>query len=161
MFLRGFRKMKSKKQNKDVSGNSEKELKSQLTRVLADYDNLRKRTEKEKEEIIKLANLSFFLRLVPIIDNLKKAQEHLKDEGLGNIIKELVRIISEEGMENVEAETGFPFDENLHEAVELEKVEDGSKSGLISQVLLEGWRIKEGPVIRPAKVIVYKVIEGN
>ncbi|OFY46457.1 MAG: nucleotide exchange factor GrpE, partial [Bacteroidetes bacterium RBG_13_44_24] len=84
-----------------------------------------------------------------------------KDEGLGNIIKELVRIISEEGMENVEAETGFPFDENLHEAVELEKVEDGSKSGLISQVLLEGWRIKEGPVIRPAKVIVYKVIEGN
>src|SRR4030065_1539490 len=101
--------MKTKGQDKDSSVSKEEVLKSLLARALADYDNLRKRTEKEKEEIIKLANLSFFLRLVPIIDNLKKAQEHLKDEGLGNIIKELVRIISEEGMENVEAETGFPF----------------------------------------------------
>lgn len=153
--------MKAKVQKKGNGLSREKELEIQLARALADYDNLRKRTEKEKEDIIKLANIGFFLKLVPIVDNLKKAQEHLKDEGLDNIIKELTRIISEEDIENVIAEEGLPFDENYHEAVEIEKVEDGSKSGLISQVLLEGWRIKDGPVIRPAKVIVYKIIEGN
>lgn len=153
--------MKAKVQKKGNGFNREKELEIQLARALADYDNLRKRAEKEKEEIIKLASISFFLKLVPIVDNLKKAQGYLKDEGLDNIIKELTRIISEEDIENVIAEEGRAFDENYHEAVEVEKIEDGSKSGLISQVLLEGWRIKDGPVIRPAKVIVYKMIGGN
>lgn len=154
--------MKVKKHNIiDVLGEKERELKNQLARALADYDNLRKRVEKEKEEIIKLANLSFFLRLAPIIDNLKKAQKHLKDQGLENIIKELSQVISDEGIENIEAETGFPFDENYHEAVEVEKTDDESKKGIISKVLLEGWRIKNGPVIRPSKVVVYRSEENN
>lgn len=153
--------MKTKKQVINVAGNGEKNLKSQLARALADYDNLRKRAEKEKEEIIKLANLGFFLRLAPIIDNLKKAQGHFKDEGLGNIIKELTRVVTDEGIENTIAETGMPFDENFHEVIEVEKTEDQSKEGVISQVLLEGWRLKDGPVIRPAKVIVFKLEESN
>ena len=147
------------KKQKKTFINKEEELKNQLARTLADYDNLRKRTEKEKEEVIKLANLGFFLRMTPVIDNLKKAQEHLKDEGLSNIINELVRIISEEGIINVEAGENIPFDENFHEAVEVKNVKEKSMSGLISEVLLEGWRLKDGPVIRPAKVIVYKTEE--
>ena len=55
----------------------------------------------------------------------------------------------------------MPFDENIHEATEIEVVKDKSKQGTISKVLLEGWRIKDGPVIRPAKVVVYKMIESN
>jgi molecular chaperone GrpE len=154
--LKRFECMKKKDVHKKVSLKREEELEKQLARSLADYDNLRKRAEKEKEEIIKLANIGFFLRLSPVIDNLKKAQEHLKDEGLDNIINELIRIISEEDIINVEAEAGVPFDENYHEAIEVERIEDDNKEGLISQVLLEGWRLKDGPVIRPAKVIVYK-----
>ena len=153
--------MKAKIKTKNVQVSKEDELKVQLARSLADYDNLRKRAEKEKEEIIKLANVGFFMRLAPVIDNLKKAQDHLKDPGLQNIIKELTRIISEEGIENVEAEEGLVFDENFHEVIEVESVNDRKKSGLISKVLLEGWRIKEGPVVRPAKVIVYKFEESN
>ncbi len=153
--------MKAKIKTKNVQVSKEDELKVQLARSLADYDNLRKRAEKEKEEIIKLANVGFFMRLAPAIDNLKKAQDHLKDPGLQNIIKELTRIISEEGIENVEAEEGLVFDENFHEVIEVESVNDRKKSGLISKVLLEGWRIKEGPVVRPAKVIVYKFEESN
>jgi len=147
------------KRKKDLSVAREEELKSQLARTLADYDNLRKRVEREKEEVIKLANVGFFLRIAPVIDDLKKAQLHLKDEGLDNIIKKIDVIISEEGIENVEVWEGLPFDENLHEAVEIENVREKSKQGLISKVLLEGWRIKDGPVIRPAKVIVYKTEE--
>jgi molecular chaperone GrpE len=154
-------RVKTKGKKKSVLVNKEEELKNQLARTLADYDNLRKRAEKEKGEIIKLANLGFFLRLTPIIDNLKKAQDHLKDEGLENIIMELLEIITDEGIENIEAEKGMPFDENYHEATEVEDTKDKSKSGTISKVLLEGWRIKRGPVIRPAKVVVYKTVEEN
>ena len=153
--------MKKKNGKKKILVKREEELRKQLARTLADYDNLRKRVEKEKEEIIKLANIGFFLRLAPVIDNLKKAREHLKDEGLDNIINEFIRIISEEEIVNVEAKKGVPFDENYHEAIEVEHTEEKSKNGLISQVLLEGWRINSGPVIRPAKVIVYKIKEGN
>ena len=149
-----------KKQVKTLQSEKEDQLKNQLARTLADYDNLRKRCEKEKQEIIKLANLSFFLKLAPAIDNLKKAQKHLNDEGLDNIIKDFSRIILQEGIENVTAETGLVFDENFHEAVEIEQTEDKSKVGIISKVLLEGWRIKDGPVIRPAKVVVYKTKEN-
>lgn len=149
---------KRKKVDKKV--NKEKELQDRLARALADYDNLRKRTEKEKEEIIKLANLSLFLKLAPIIDNLKKAKEHLNDPGLENIVKELLEIISDEGIENVDAGKDKPFDENFHEAVEIEATDDKAKQGLISKVLLEGWRMKDGPVIRPAKVVVYKAKEN-
>ena len=149
-----------KKQVKTLQSEKEDQLKNQLARTLADYDNLRKRCEKEKQEIIKLANLSFFLKLAPAIDNLKKAQKHLNDEGLDNIIKDFSRIILQEGIENVTAETGLVFDENFHEAVEIEQTEDKSKVGIISKVLLEGWKIKDGPVIRPAKVVVYKAKEN-
>jgi molecular chaperone GrpE len=148
------KKKATKKQSK------EQELHDRLARALADYDNLRKRTEKEKEEIIKLANLSLFLKLAPIIDNLKKAKDHLKDDGLDNIVKELLEIISEEGIELVEIEKDMLFDENFHEAIEVEPTNDKSKQGLISKVLLEGWRMKDGPVIRPAKVVVYKAEEN-
>lgn len=149
-----------KKQKFDKKQNKEQELQERLARALADYDNLRKRTEKEKEEIIKLANLSLFLRLAPIIDNLKKADEHLKDPGLENIVKELLEIISEEGIESIGAEKDMAFDENFHEATDIEPVDDKNMSGKISKVILGGWRVKDGPVIRPAKVVVYKTKES-
>ena len=82
------------------------------------------------------------------------------DQGKTYIIKDFSRIILQEGIENVTAETGLVFDENFHEAVEIEQTEDKSKVGIISKVLLEGWRIKDGPVIRPAKVVVYKAKEN-
>jgi molecular chaperone GrpE len=139
----------------------EVELKNQLARALADYDNLRKRTEKEKEDIIKFSNLNFFLELTPIIDNLKKAQLHLKDEGLENVIRELARVIAGEGMENIEVQEGSRYDENFHEVVEVVNTIDDEKEGIISEVVLEGWKFKDGFVIRPAKVKVYKVEKGD
>ncbi len=153
--------MKRKINKKEAGKSSEEELKNQLARSLADYDNLRKRVEREKEEIIKLANVGFFLKLVPIIDNLKKAQACLKDEGLDNILKDLLKVISEEGIENVAAEKDLAFDEKYHEAIDVEYTEDSEKQGLISQVLSEGWRVKDGPVIRPAKVVVFRFRDKN
>lgn len=152
----------SKKRTKEKKVDSKKdeieELKNQLARALADYDNLKKRTEKERENFRRLASLGFIARLLPVCDMLEDAQEHLKDPGLAIIIKELTDLFEEEGVERVKVEKDTKFDENLHEAVEL--AGDGEakkvKEGRITEEVLSGWRYKNGPVIRPVKVKVSK-----
>ena len=75
-------KLKSK--NLKVKTEETDVLKNQLARALADYDNLRKRIEREKEDLEKLAGLKLILRILPILDNLRAAQNHLKRYRFGN-----------------------------------------------------------------------------
>lgn len=147
---------KDKKKKKENNEKEVEELKNQLARALADYDNLRKRVEKEKEDVVKLASVSLFAKLMPSIDTLKKAQTHLKDEGLDQVLKDIKKALEDEGIVKIEAETGGSFDENNHEVVEVEEIDDKNKKGQIAEVMLDGWRLKDGPVIRPTKVKVYK-----
>ena len=92
-------KLKSK--NLKVKTEETDVLKNQLARALADYDNLRKRIEREKEDLEKLAGLKLILRILPILDNLRAAQNHLKDTGLAITIGELENIIKDEGIEEI------------------------------------------------------------
>jgi molecular chaperone GrpE len=124
-------------------------LKDQLTRALADYDNLRKRVERERVETEIKANLRLILRLLPIMDALKSAQLHLKDSGLAITIGELENIFKDEGLEEIKVEKGASFDPGLHEAVEAVA---GKEDGKVAEVTLSGWKFIEGPVIRYAKV---------
>jgi len=117
-------------------------LKIQLARALADYDNLRKRIEREKETFEKVANLKLVIKLLPVLDTLKKAQAHLKDEGLGITIK---------GFED--SLKGDEFNPEIHEAID---VGEGPASGKIEEVLAGGWKFIDGPVIRHAQVRVSK-----
>ena len=71
------------------------QLKSQLVRALADYDNLRKRVEREKEDIKNFASLGIVIRLLPIYDMLQDAQKHLNDSGLAITIGELEKLLGE------------------------------------------------------------------
>jgi len=125
-------------------------LKNQLARALADYDNLRKRIEREKEDLEKLAGLKFVLRLLPLLDNLRAAQNHLKDAGLAITIGELENIIGDEGIEEIKPNKGDVFDHNWHEVTEV--VENCKEENKIEEVVLSGWKFKEGPVIRYVKV---------
>lgn len=127
--------------------------KSQLARALADYDNLRKRVEKGKEEFEKIAVLRFAIKALSIFDMLEDAQKHLKDSGIALTIEEFEKILEEEEVEKIKAEKGHKFDEELHEAVDVAK---GGKKGRIAEVVLTGWKFVDGPVIRPVKVKVYK-----
>jgi len=125
-------------------------LKNQLARALADYDNLRKRVEIEKEIWLKFAAERLVVKLLPILDSLRQAQLHLQDSGLAITIKELEDIFKEEGIEEIKVEIGGNFDHNLHEAVEA--VEGKTKEAKIKEVVLSGWRFTDGPVLRHAKV---------
>ena len=133
-------------------------LKNQLARALADYDNLRKRVEKENEIIQKLAGLKIIARLLPIYDMLVKAQYHLKDSGLAITISQFEDTLKDEGVEKIKVTVGDKFDPDLHEAVEaINPTEDNILKGTIAEVILDGWRISAGPVIRHTKVKVYSI----
>lgn len=132
------------------------ELKGQLARALADYDNLRKRVDAEREFVQERANARVVGRVLPILDMLSDAQKHIQDPGLAITIEEFVKAIGEFGVEKIRVEPGQDFDENIHEAVEsieTEKKEDDAK---IAEVTLGGWKVVNGSVVRPTKVKVFK-----
>lgn len=131
-------------------------LKSQLARALADYDNLRKRVDKERQEIVKLAGVSLFAKLMPAFDMLVRSQKHLEDPGISQVIKEFRSALKEEGIINIEVKKGDKFDENFQEVTEIEPTKDTKLDKTVSEVTLEGWKIEDGPVIRPAQVKVYR-----
>jgi molecular chaperone GrpE len=138
---------------KDVKKDELAELRNQLVRALADYDNLRKRVENERLEMVKIAGMGIVARLLPIYDMLLQAQAHLNDSGLAITIGELENLLKEEGLEKIEASKGMKFSEDLHEAVE---VAENTKKGVIEKELLTGWKYKDGPVVRHSKVKVSK-----
>lgn len=132
--------------------NSQDELEQRLARALADYDNLLKRIEREKEEVIRRATKDFVEELLPIVDELERAQAHLKDEGFKIALDHLFKVLATNEVEKIEIKKGDKFDSSLHAAIE---VEEGGKEGVISEVLDPGYVWRDGRVIRPARVRVY------
>lgn len=148
---------KAKKEKKDrrIGKRELEDLRDKLARALADYDNLTKRVEKQRQDFKKIANLELVVSLLPAIDMLENAQEHLKDSGLALTIKELEEALGAHGVQRIDSSVGTEFDEEVHEAVEVTN-KGGKKDGEIVEELLAGWRFVDGPVIRPTKVIVYR-----
>jgi molecular chaperone GrpE len=128
-------------------------LKSQLVRTLADYDNLVKRVEREKGEIQKMVSLRLILKLLTALDMFESAQKHLQDSGLAIGIMEFKKVLSEEGLTEINPKAGDIFDENTMEAIE---VVNGARDNTIIGVMLPGWKYEDGTVARHAKVNVSK-----
>lgn len=127
-------------------------LKSQLARALADYDNLRRRTEEEKSLWIKFASTTIITKLLTILDMIEKAQEHLKDQGLAIATLEFKKVLNEEGVVEILPKVGDEFDHELHEVIETVEGKDKNK---ISEIVVPGWKYNDGQVLRYAKVKVY------
>lgn len=126
------------------------ELKNQLARALADYDNLNKRVEREKQDLETLCSFKIILKLLPILDNLRASLVHLKDPGLAIALKDFEEVLKSEGIEEIKVEKGTAFNHNLYEAVEMVPGEEGK----VVEQILSGWKYVGGPVIRHAKVKV-------
>ena len=134
---------------------TKKQIQMQLVRALADYDNLRKRGEEEKEIWLKFSTERVLTKLLPILDMLESAQDHLKDGGLAIGLTEFRKILQEEGLEEIKPKPGDAFDHKVHEVVEsIEGAKE--KKGQIAETVLSGWRFVDGPVIRFAKIICQK-----
>lgn len=137
---------------KDTQKSQIETLKIQLARALADYDNLRKRIEREKEEFEKSANIKLAIRLLPVLDILRQAQKHLNDPGVAITVSEFENVLKEEGIEEIKVKVGEVFNPEFQEALDMVP---GGKKGTVAEVVLSGWRFADGRVIRPAKVKVY------
>ncbi len=153
---------KQKKQNNDKDTNAESglqeelmQLKSQLARTLADYDNLVKRVERERQEIGKVASAGIVVKLLPVLDNLEAAQKHLQDQGLAIAIGEFTNMLKDEGLSVINPAVGDDFDEEEMEAIE---VVAGERDNKVSEVTLTGWKFVDGTVVRHAKVKVSRML---
>ena len=103
--------MSKKKVSQPKINLKDDELKNQLARALADYDNLRKRSELEREVLLKFSSERIIVRILPILDGLEDAQKHLKDSGLAIIIADFKKLLYEEMLEEILPQKGDNFDE--------------------------------------------------
>lgn len=140
-----------------VDNNLEQQLKDQLARAMADYANLQKRTDEERGTMFKLASISFMTKILPIIDNLKQAQNHVKDSGIAMIIGQLENLAKEEGFEEMKINVGDEFNEQTMEVTEVLETLDEKENNKISEVVVSGWKYSDGTVVRHARVKVFKL----
>ncbi|HET7099226.1 MAG TPA: nucleotide exchange factor GrpE [Patescibacteria group bacterium] len=146
--------MKKIKKEELIIKNEEAEaIKNQLARTLADYDNLVKRVERERDEVKKVLSLRLILKLLSVLDGLENAQEHLKDQGLAITIIEFKKVLNEEGLTEIKSSVGNEFDENTMEAVE---VVPGKSDNTVASTALVGYKFSDGTVVRHARVVVTK-----
>jgi molecular chaperone GrpE len=135
------------------------ELEDRLLRVHADFDNFRKRTRQEKEELLTFANTKVVGDLLPVLDNFSLALQAAESaseaesiaKGVGMVYKQLVGLLENLGLREMEP-IGQAFDPNLHEAVMAEAVE-GQNPGTVIAVMRTGYYFKD-KVLRPAMVKV-------
>jgi len=153
-------KKEKKKSKKDVeleSLRTQLEEKSDLLfRTAAEFDNYKKRTEREKASVAEYAKAGIIKKLLPILDNVDRAAEADKEtadyiKGVELIIKQFEGLAGELGIEEV-AQIGQSFDPNFHEAV-MHTEDENLGENVISQVLQKGYKIGD-TVIRPAMVAV-------
>jgi len=132
---------------------------NQLQRLQADFDNYRKRTQKEKTELIKYASERLVGELLPVLDNFDRAVSAAKvnpdftsfSQGVEMILRQMQAALSKEGLKAMDA-VGRPFDPNLHEAV-LRVASDEHPENTVVEELQKGYYLKE-KVIRPSMVTV-------
>ncbi len=124
-------------------------------RALADYQNQNKRFQEERAQIFTAASQNVLEALIPVLDILEKAQSHLKDQGLEMAIGQFKKVLSDEGLEEIVSEVHNPFDHETMEVVESVTASGESKEGTVAEVVLNGWKFKDGKVVRFAKVKVF------
>ena len=125
-------------------------------RTFAEFDNYRKRTEREMAEYRKFANSGLVTELLNVADDLERALETASDKedplavGVGAVRSNLVRILEAQGV--TEVPTDGAFNPDMHEAL---MVVEGEEDGKIAQVVQKGY-LMNGRVLRFAKVLVTK-----
>lgn len=140
----------------DEQSEADKAWTEKYLRLMADFENFRMRTEKEKAEVYSFANEKIMTDMLPVIDNFERAlevecQDQAYVDGVQMIFKQLTDILKKSGLEEIEA-LGHDFDPNFHHAVLTDSNPDFD-SGMVTEVLQKGYTMN-GKVIRPAMVKV-------
>jgi len=137
-----------------------KEMSEKYLRLYAEFDNYKKRVNKDKEELLKYGQESLLYELLTVIDNLDLALKHASDEvstgliqGVEITYKELMKTLEKFGLTAVEAE-GENFDPSVHHA--MSQVErDDVEENIVVEEYRKGYKLKD-KVLRPSLVSVSK-----
>lgn len=130
-------------------------------RTLADLDNYRKRTQREKEDLSRFANENLLRELLPVLDNLERAIEHARgDQGGGGILQgvemtlgQFSKVLEKAGVKPVTA-VGEPFDTARHEAIGQEETSEQPPQTVVRE-LQKGFLLNDR-LLRPAMVVLAK-----
>lgn len=136
------------------------ELKNQQLYKMAEFDNFRKRVMQEKADLIKNGGAKFITTLLPIIDDMERAQQNMDKyedvaavkEGLSLIIDKFFKLMAQEGLKKMEV-VGQPFDADLHEAIAMVPGQPDDQKGKVMDCMMNGYTLND-KVIRYAKVAV-------
>lgn len=151
----GKKKDKKDKQIEDLTA----QLDDLRKRNLAEFENFRKRTEKEKSTMFDMGAKSVLEKLLPIIDNFERGFAGLSEEqmsdpfvsGMDTVYKQLVKALADMGVEPIEA-VGKPFDPNLHNAV-MHVEDENLGENTVAQEFQKGY-LYHGSVVRHSMVQV-------
>lgn len=140
-----------------------KELNNKYLRLYSEFDNFRKRTQKEKLELYKTAGEDVFKSLLPVMDDFERAKKSMEDsqdftslkEGVDLIYNKLNSVFKSNGAEPMESPIGKDFDSEIHEAITQIPAPSKKLKGKVVDEVEKGYLLKD-KVIRYAKVVVGK-----
>ena len=138
------------------------ELHEKFLRTVADMENLRKRSEKEKSDLRKYGNEKLLEDILPVLDSFNSALQSGDNDakslmdGVGMVHKQLMTVLEKHGLKSFDSQ-GQAFDPNLHQAIQ--KVEEDVDAELVKEEFQRGYTLNER-LLRPAIVSVSVPAEG-
>lgn len=136
------------------------ELNNTYLRLYADFENYRKKTAREKADLLKTASQGVLVNILPVVDNFERALKTVETatdvkavaEGVSLIYQQLLTFLKQQGVEAIATENEL-FDTEVHEAITTIPVEDDSMKGKVIDCTQKGYKLFD-KVIRFAKVVV-------
>ncbi len=136
------------------------ELNDKYLRLMAEFDNYRKRVMKEKTELIKSAGTKVITTILPVLDDMERAEQNMEKmddvaalkEGLLLIFDKFMKLMATEGLKKIEA-IDKVFDTDYHEAIAMVPGQPDDKKGKVIDCIQTGYMLND-KVIRHAKVAV-------
>ena len=148
-----------KKEKKDKKDEKIEELTDRVRRQMAEFDNFRKRTEKEKTQMFETGAKSIVEKILPVVDNFERGLAAVTEEekgtpfveGMEKIYKQMMTVLEEAGVKPIEA-VGQEFDPNLHNAV-MHVEDEGFGENIIAEEFQKGYTYRDS-VVRHSMVKV-------
>ncbi len=159
LWEKGFRKKSREDKKTDTLNENIGELEDKVKRQLAEFENFRNRTEKEKAAMFEIGAKSVIEKMLPVVDNFERGLSGLSEEekeapfasGMQMVYKQLLTELDNLGVKPIEA-VGKEFDPNLHNAV-MQVESEEYESGTVAQEMMKGYTYRDS-VVRHSMVAV-------
>jgi molecular chaperone GrpE len=151
---------------KEILTTEIKAMNDKYLRLYAEFENYKKKVQKDKEELVKYANEKFIFELLPVLDSLEMAIEHARNEenggivqGVDNTLKEFLRTLNKFGLTPIEA-MDKPFDPSVHHAMSVVERGDVEENRVV-EVFRKGYMLRDKVIRAPLVGVSKKPSDGK